>query len=52
MNDYGFDDALTLACKAWLQSPHTTRGTLTIKLNPWYGRIVADVVHYEEEEKI
>lgn len=50
MNDYGYDDALTLACKAWLISPRMSRGTMTIKLSAWYGRIVADPIHWEDEK--
>lgn len=45
----GPDDALTLACKAWLISPRTTKGTMTVKLSAWYGRIVADPIKFEEE---
>lgn len=48
--NHGYDDALTLACKAWLMSPRMTEGTMTIKLSSWYGRIVADVIHFEEKK--
>lgn len=46
----GYDDALTLACKAWLMCPRTIKGTMTIKLLPWYGRFTAEVIKFEEEE--
>lgn len=45
----GHDDVLTLACKAWLMCPRMTKGTMTIKLSEWYGRIVADVIGWEDE---
>lgn len=44
-----YDDALTLACKAWLISPRMSEGTMTIKLTSWYGRIVAAPIHFEEK---
>lgn len=46
----GADDALTLACKAWLMCPKTCEGTMTIKLSFWYGRILADVINFEEKK--
>lgn len=46
----GYDDALTLACKAWLMCPRMTNGTMTIKLSKWYGRILADVIDFKEEK--
>jgi len=40
-------DALSLACQAWLSSPHGGHGTLYLRLCPWYGRIVAEVERWE-----
>ncbi len=51
MSNDRWDDALTLAVKAWLISPRMSRGTMTIKLNEWYGRIVAAPIAFEEEEE-